>query len=73
MSNVTCLYSHWQFAADASDRIAELMDEIPGWESYEYAGGTEDELRRAVALLQGAIPLLERAARREQQRSVAEP
>jgi hypothetical protein len=65
MSNVTCLWTQWQLAAEASDRITELMDNIPGWDGYEHAAETQDELRRAVVLLREAIPLLERASARE--------
>lgn len=68
MSNVTRLYSPWQLAADASDRIAELIDEIPGWDGYQYADITQGELRYAIVLLQEAIPLLEQASRREAKR-----
>jgi len=58
----------WQRAAYASDRITELMDEIPGWDGYEHAEETLEELRRAVALLQKAITLLEQARRGEAKR-----
>ncbi len=50
--------------ADASDRLAELIDTIPGWDC-EHAAETHDELRRAAELLRQAIPLLERAVERE--------
>jgi hypothetical protein len=65
-SNVACLHSYWQLAADASDRIGKLITEIPGWDGYEYLSETQDEMRRAAALLQQAIPLLERASEREE-------
>jgi hypothetical protein len=65
MSDVTPLYSYWQLAADASDRVGELIDEIPGWDGYEYADETQQDLQRTAALLQQVIPLLERASRRE--------
>ena len=70
-NNVTCLYSPWQHVSDASDRIAELIDEIPGWDGYEYADITQGELRFAMVLLQEAIPLLEQASRREAKREEA--
>jgi hypothetical protein len=67
MSNVTHPHNPWQLAADAADRIAELLDDIPGW-AYEYAEETRDELLQTAALLQQAIPLLERARGREVKR-----
>ena len=71
MSNVTTLYSPWQCVADAADRIAELIDEIPGWDGYEYADISQGELRYAMVLLQEAIPLLEQVSRREAKREEA--
>jgi hypothetical protein len=71
-NNVVCLRNPWQLAADASDRIGELMTEIPGWNGYEYSGETQDELRRAGALLQQATSLLEQARDREEGRRLEE-
>jgi len=58
----------WPLAAANSDRIAKLLTEIPGWDGYEYADETQEELRIVAALLQQAIPLLEQAGQREAQR-----
>jgi ABC-type antimicrobial peptide transport system ATPase subunit len=69
-NNVVCLHSSWQLAADASDRIGELMTEIPGWKGYECSVETQAEMRRATALLQEAIPLLEQASEREERRRI---
>jgi hypothetical protein len=69
-SNVACLHNPWRLAADVSDRIGKLLTEIPGWDGYEYSGETHNELRRAAALLQQAIPLLEQASEREERRRI---
>jgi hypothetical protein len=71
-SNVGCFHGPWRLAAAASDRIGKLMTEIPGWDGYEYSGETQNELRRAAALLQQAIPLLEQASERESRRYVGD-
>jgi hypothetical protein len=63
------LWSPWQQVSDASDRIAELVDEIPGWEGYRLAVATYSELRQAAALLQQATELLTAAAARESARA----
>jgi hypothetical protein len=57
--------SPWQQAADASDRIEELISEIPGWDGYELLEETQIELRQAAVLLHQAIGLLSRASARE--------
>jgi hypothetical protein len=56
----------WRLTADASDRIAKLVTEIPGWDGYQYSIETQNELRQAAALLQRVIPLLKRASEREE-------
>ena len=71
-SDVTSLHKPWKLAASASDRIGELMSCIPGWADYEHSGETLGELRRAAALLQQAIPLLEQASEREDRRQSAD-
>lgn len=57
--------SPWQQAADASDRIEELLTEIPGWDGYELLEATQIELRQAAALLHQVIGLLAQASARE--------
>ena len=48
-------------AMTRAHRIGELVDGIPGWDRYEHADETGDELRRVAALLQEATsPLHER-------------
>jgi hypothetical protein len=63
------LWGPWQQVSDASDRIAELVDEIPGWEGYQLAAATCSELRQAAALLQQAIELLTASSARESARA----
>lgn len=66
MGSIVYIGAPWQHAADNSDRIAELLTEIPGWRGYPYSGDTLEELRQAAMLLRRAIPLLERARDREE-------
>jgi hypothetical protein len=51
--------SWWRETADASDRIAKLITNIPGWDGYEHSRETQEKLRVAAALLNQALPLLE--------------
>jgi hypothetical protein len=58
--------SVWQSAADACDRINELMDGMPaGADGYQLAPESEADLREGVALLERALVFLERAHERE--------
>jgi hypothetical protein len=57
--------SPWQQAADAVDRAARLIEQIPGWGSYQCAPETELELRGAAVLVQRAVLYLRAAAARE--------
>jgi hypothetical protein len=66
--NVACLHNPWRLAADASDRIGELLTDIPGWLGYEYSSETQNELQRAAAHLRQVIPLLKQASEREARR-----
>lgn len=68
MADARPICSPWQLAADASDRVADLMCNIPGWDGYEYKAETEAELLRAAALIQQAERLLEQASKRENRR-----
>jgi hypothetical protein len=72
MPNVIDLYSPWQVASDASDRVAELITDIPGWRAYRHAPETLGELRQAAELLERAARLLERAGIREAERQEAD-
>jgi len=65
MANIACLHYPWRLVAKASDRIADLVTDIPGWNGYEYSDETQSDLQRAAALLRQAIPLLEKASDRE--------
>ncbi|TLZ45225.1 MAG: hypothetical protein E6K32_03975 [Gammaproteobacteria bacterium] len=65
-AKVVDICSAWQQAADASDWVALLMDEIPaGGDGFTLTTETEQELREAASLLQRANELLRRAAARE--------
>jgi len=57
--------SPWQQAADAIDRASALIEQIPGWGSYQCAPETDLELRGAAALVQRAMLYLRSAAARE--------
>jgi len=57
--------SPWQQVADAIDRAAGLIEQIPGWDSYQCAPETDLELRGAAALVQRAVLYLRAAAARE--------
>ena len=57
--------SPWQQAADAIDRASALIEQIPGWGSYQCAPETDLELRGAAALVQRAMVYLRAAAARE--------
>ena len=55
----------WQQVADAIDRAAGLIEQIPGWNSYQCAPETDLELRGAAVLVQRAVLYLRAAAARE--------
>ena len=55
----------WRLVVGASDRIAKLITDIPGWDGHEHSRETQEELRIVAALLEEAVPLLEAAAKRE--------
>jgi hypothetical protein len=57
--------SPWQQVADAIDRASGLIEQIPGWDSYQCAPETDLELRGAAALVQRAMLYLRAAAARE--------
>jgi len=57
--------SPWQQVADAIDRAAGLIEQIPGCGSYQCAPETDLELRGAAALVQRALLYLRTAAARE--------
>jgi hypothetical protein len=57
--------SPWQQVAEAIDRVAGLIDQIPGWQEYQCAPETDLELRAAAALVQRAELYLRPAAARE--------
>jgi hypothetical protein len=65
MAEITPICSPWQLAADASDRVAELICDIPGWDDYEFAAESGAALLQAAALIQRAERLLEGARKRE--------
>ena len=54
-----------QQAADAVDRVAGLIDQIPGWHGYQCTPDTDLELRAVAALMQRAVIYLRSAAARE--------
>jgi hypothetical protein len=64
-AKVTDIASPWQQVADASDAIARLIGDVPGWPAYTLAEETRAELRQVAALLQRALALLQPAAERE--------
>jgi len=55
----------WQQVADAIDRLAALIDQIPGSHAFECAPETDLELRAAAALVQRAELYLRPAVARE--------
>jgi hypothetical protein len=57
--------SPWQQAADASDRIEELLTDIPALDGHELLAETQAELREAAVLLHQVIDLLAKASARE--------
>jgi hypothetical protein len=57
--------SPWQQVADAIDRVARLIDQIPGRHGYQCAPETDLELRAAAALVQRAELYLRPAVTRE--------
>ena len=57
--------SPWQQVADAIDRAAGLIEQIPRSDSYHCAPETDLELRGAAALVQRAVLYLRAAAARE--------
>ena len=57
--------SPWQQVADAIDRASALIEQIPGWGSYQCAPESDLELRGAAALVQRAMHYLRAAAARE--------
>jgi hypothetical protein len=73
-AKVVEICSPWQQVADASDRIAELISDIPAghngdtFEGFELTEESQKELRLAAALLQRVIPLLRPAVDREEPR-----
>ena len=65
-ANVVDIGSPWQQAADAHDRIEELLTSIPAWDGYPaLLEDTQAELRQAAVLLRQAVELLGRASARE--------
>jgi hypothetical protein len=57
--------SPWQQVADAIDRVAGLIDQIPGCHGYQCAPESDLELRAVAALVQRAELYLRSAAARE--------
>ena len=57
--------SSWQQMAAAIDRASGLIEQIPGWDSYQCAPESDLELRAAAALVQRAVLYLGAAAARE--------
>lgn len=57
--------SPWQQVADAIDRVAGLIDQIPGSYGYQCAPETDLELSAVAALTQRAELYLRSAAARE--------
>jgi hypothetical protein len=65
MASIVQLRNPWRAVAKASDRVAELVTDIPGWPGYDYPSETQAELESVAALLWRAVPLLERTRDRE--------
>ena len=57
--------SAWQLAADAIERAARLVAEVPGFDGYPLAPETDLDLRAAAVLMQRAVSYLHAAAVRE--------
>ena len=55
----------WQQVADAIQGASALIEQIPGWDSYQCAPETDLELGAAAALVQRAMLYLRAAAERE--------
>lgn len=64
-TDVAETHNPWQQLADAIDRASALIEQIPGWDSYQCAPETDLELRGAAALVQRAMLYLRSAAARE--------
>jgi hypothetical protein len=60
--------SPWEAVSDALSIADGLLLEIPGWDGYERAPETEQDLRDAAAAMQKAIALLRQAEAREDPR-----
>jgi hypothetical protein len=54
-----------QEVAEAIERAARLIAQIPGWDGYRCAPDTDLELRGAAALVQRAVLYMRAAAARE--------
>lgn len=57
--------SSWQQAAEAVDRAAQTISDIPGFYGYELAAETDLDLRAAAVLMHRALGYLCAAASRE--------
>lgn len=57
--------SSWQQAAEAIDRAAQTISDIPGFYGYELAPETDLDLRAAAVLVHRALGYLCTAASRE--------
>jgi hypothetical protein len=57
--------SSWQQAADAIDRAAQLIADVPAFYGYTLAAETDLDLRAATVLVQRAVRYLHSAAARE--------
>ena len=55
----------WQKAADAIDRAAQLITDVPSFYGYRHASETELDLSAAAVLVQRALGYLRSAAARE--------
>jgi hypothetical protein len=64
-TDVVEIRNSWQRVADAIDRAARLIEQIPRSDSYHCAPETDLELRGAAALVQRAVLYLRAAAARE--------
>lgn len=64
-ANLVETHSPWWQVADAIDRVAGLIDQIPGWHGYQCAPETDLELRTVAALMQRAELYLRSATARE--------
>ena len=57
--------SSWQQVAEAIDRAAQTIADIPGFYGYDLAPETDLDLRAAAVLVQRALGYLSTAASRE--------